>query len=163
MQALVKLSGPNRRVWFLSEDGETITAIRDNQQFFKLAGYGGQADYSTDISINLENGRIYNIPNDKLESIALDSDTNYICCALHFTTGNTAPTFTMPNNWVAIGADVIASKFIPVANSEYNIAIDTEEGTVTLYIAASRCSDKVADIKNRVLNGDILDWNDEED
>lgn len=39
-KALVKLTGPNRKVWFLSEDGETINAIKNNQEVYKFSGSG---------------------------------------------------------------------------------------------------------------------------
>lgn len=43
MKALVKLSGPNRKVWFLSEDGDKITHIKDNQEIYEFSGSGGDA------------------------------------------------------------------------------------------------------------------------
>ena len=162
MQALVKLSGPNRKVWFISEDGETISYIRDNQQLYKLAGYGGKKEETTDIAINLANESINNLP-DNLKSIALDSSKDFSCCALHFTTGEIPPTFSVPYGWLAVGDDVVDSAFIPAANSDYDIAIDIEGDKITLYVAAYRCIDKVADIKNRVLNGDASTWDDEDD
>lgn len=164
MQALVKLSGPNRKVWFLSDDGETIKYVKDGQQLYKLSGSGGGSkDDTTEVLIELENDQIYTLYNKNIESITLEPTVDFSYCTLKFITGNTAPTFSMPSAWKAIGADCVNDAFTPVANSEYNIAIDTVEQVVTVYVVASRCSDKVTSIKDRVLNGDILDWNDEED
>ncbi len=161
MQALVKLSGPNRKVWFISEDGETISYIRDNQQMYKLAGSGGEKEEPSDIIVNLVNNSINNLP-DNLNSITLKSDSESISCILRFITGSTAPTFSVPSGWLAVGDDVVDSVFIPAANSEYDIAIDTEDGSITLYVSAFRCNDIVTDIKSRVINGGNLDWNDED-
>lgn len=44
MKVLVKLSGPNRKVWFLSEDGDKITHIKDNQEIYELAGDSSGGD-----------------------------------------------------------------------------------------------------------------------
>lgn len=162
MQALVKLSGPNRKVWFLSSNGETINYIKDGQQLYKLSGSGGDDD-TTEVLIELENDQIYTLANKNIESITLEPTAGFAHCTLHFITGNEAPTFSMPSVWKALGSDCVNDVFTPVANSEYNIAIDTVEKVVTVYVVASRCSDKVTSIKDRVLNGNILDWNDEED
>ena len=162
MQALVKLSGPNRKVWFLSSDGETINYVKDGQQLYKLSGSGG-GDDTTKVLIELEDDQIYTLANKRIQSITLEPTDSFSSCTLHFITGNDAPTFSMPNTWKALGADCVDNVFTPMANSEYNIAIDTVEDVVTVYVIASRCSDKVTSIKDRVLNGDILDWNDEED
>ena len=89
---LVKLTGPNRRVWFLSEDGETITHIRDCQKTFPLGGSSSgdnkdtwrpiQID-GTDVltdsttSLNFKAGTNVSITYENGELIISTTDTTY--------------------------------------------------------------------------------------
>lgn len=139
MQALVKLTGPNRKVWFLSEDGETITHIKDNQNIYKLGmpPISEQKEKPIDESvvvINLENDKIYDLVNTNITSITLLADDTFRYCSLHFSSGNSAPSFSAPNGWLAIGEDCMSNTFIPKENTEYSIAIDTTGFTTTIYV-----------------------------
>lgn len=135
---LVKLYGANRRVWFLSEDGETITAIKDLQKVYKLGG-GPEKDspeesIDTDtVVLNLKTDTIYDI-SDKAESITLLASDAFKYCTIHMITGDDAPMFSMPAEWRATGSDCANLKFNPVKNTEYTIAVDTIGSLTTLYV-----------------------------
>lgn len=134
---LVKLSGPNRKVWFISEDGEHITGIKDNQTVYKF-GYPTESreekiDDST-VVLNLKNDTVYDIQSDNLLSIQLLADENFKYCTIHFSSIKFAPLFLVPYGWRATGSDCEDLKFAPKANSEYNIAVDTLGSTTTLYV-----------------------------
>lgn len=89
---LVKLTGPNRRVWFLSEDGETITHIRDCQKTFPLGGSASGEDKDTwrpiqidgtdvltdsNTSLNFKAGTNVSITYENDELIISATDTTY--------------------------------------------------------------------------------------
>ena len=135
---LVKLYGANRRVWFLSEDGETITAIKDLQKVYKFGG-GSEKDSPEEpidtetVVLNLKTDTIYDI-SDKAESITLLASDDFKYCTIHMVTGDEAPTFSMPEEWRATGNDCSGLRFSPGENAEYSIAVDTVGSLTTLYI-----------------------------
>ena len=136
MNALVKLSGPNRKVWFLSEDGENITHIKDKQNIYRISVPVQSKDVEisdSSIALSLENDKVYNISN-KTTSITLTGSEGFKYCTIHLTTGSAAPSFDIPDDWRSTGADCTELTFTPVANSEYNIAIDTLGDKTTLYV-----------------------------
>ena len=135
---LVKLYGANRRVWFLSEDGETITAIKDLQRVYRFGG-GSEKD-SPEVSVdtdtvvlNLKTNVIYDI-SDKAGSITLLASDDFEYCTIHMVTGDEAPVFFMPAGWRATGSDCVKFEFSPVKNAEYTIAVDTLGSKTTLYV-----------------------------
>ena len=52
LKPILKLHGPNRRVWFLTEDGETISHIRDNTRTYKFGGSSQTSDSDTGTDTN---------------------------------------------------------------------------------------------------------------
>lgn len=137
MKALVKLSGPNRKVWFLSEDGVNITHIKDNQEIYAFSVAVQSKEQQIDeevVNLTVENDKVYDIAS-TATTINITASTGFKYCTLHITTGDSTPTITIPDEWRYTGSDVDENKvFTPTANSEYNIAIDTLGTQTTLYV-----------------------------
>lgn len=138
---LVKLTGPNRRVWFLSEDGKNISSIKSNDRVYPLGGSSGESAIETkedaSITLTLTQNTVYECTNEAITDLTITGvDEDFICAVIIFVSPSTATTFAMPENgWYCVGDGCKDGVFTPKADMRYNLYVNKEFDRIAVYVA----------------------------
>ena len=141
LKPIFSLSGPNRRVKFLSEDGETISHIKDKERVYPIGGSPGESKIETEeaasITLTLAHNTVYECTNEAITDLTIAGvEKDFIYATIIFVSPSTATTFAVPETgWYCVGDGCVDGEFTPKADMRYNLAVNKEFDRIAVYVA----------------------------
>ena len=142
LKPIFSLSGPNRRVKFLSEDGETISHVQTGTRVYKFSDIASvdssvETETGAAVTLTLANDTVYQCTNEAITSVTISGvEEGFKCAVIIFNSPSTAAAFSIPETgYYCSGDDCSEGAFTPKADMRYNLYVSKEYDRIAVYVA----------------------------